>query len=80
MPTIHRQDGFRFYFYSHEPNEPSHVHVDRDGASAKVWLTPVSVARNMGYSAKDLGELLRIVRERRNRFLEDWHGFFGSKD
>ena len=29
MPTIHRQNGFRFYFYSHEPNEPPHVHVDK---------------------------------------------------
>jgi len=38
VPTIARIDGFRFYFYSHEPNEPPHVHVDRAGASAKVWL------------------------------------------
>ena len=22
MPTIFRLDGYRFYFYSHEPNEP----------------------------------------------------------
>lgn len=28
MPTILRIDGFRFYFYSHEPNEPPHVHID----------------------------------------------------
>lgn len=79
MPTIHRQDGFRFYFYSHEPNEPAHVHVDRGGASVKVWLTPVSVAINMGHSAKDLADVLRIVREHRARFLEEWHGFFGTE-
>jgi hypothetical protein len=29
MPTIFRLDGYRFYFYSHEPNEPPHVHVDK---------------------------------------------------
>ncbi|SMH52721.1 DUF4160 domain-containing protein [Azospirillum agricola] len=80
MPTIHRQDGFRFYFYSHEPNEPAHVHGDRSGASVKVWLTSVSVAHDMGHSAKDLAELLRIVREHRVRFLEEWHGFFDSQD
>jgi Protein of unknown function (DUF2442)/Domain of unknown function (DUF4160) len=28
------------YFYSHEPNEPAHVHVDRDDQSAKFWLKP----------------------------------------
>ncbi|WP_431857025.1 DUF4160 domain-containing protein [Azospirillum sp.] len=79
MPTVHRQDGFRFYFYSHEPNEPAHVHVDRGGASAKVWLTPVQVAVNMGYSAHELAEVLRIVRGRRETLLEEWHGFFGTQ-
>ena len=31
---------------SHEPNEPPHVHVDRDNLSAKFWLRPVALARN----------------------------------
>ncbi|HKI37036.1 MAG TPA: DUF4160 domain-containing protein [Gemmataceae bacterium] len=35
MPTILRNGPYRFYFYSHEPNEPPHVHVDRDDLSAK---------------------------------------------
>lgn len=38
MPTVLRAQGFRLYFWSREPNEPSHVHVDRGGASAKVRL------------------------------------------
>ena len=29
MPTVLRLDGYRFHFYSHEPNEPPHVHVDK---------------------------------------------------
>jgi hypothetical protein len=28
---------YRLYFHSHEPNEPPHVHVDRDDQSAKFW-------------------------------------------
>lgn len=35
MPTVLRIGPYRFYFYSHEPNEPSHIHVDRDDLSAK---------------------------------------------
>lgn len=35
MPTILRVGGFRFYFYSHEPNEPAHVHIDKGNATAK---------------------------------------------
>jgi hypothetical protein len=29
MPTVLRLDGYRFYFYSHEPNEPPPVHIDK---------------------------------------------------
>ena len=51
MPTILRVDGFRLYFYSHEPNEPPHIHIDKGPATAKVWLHDASVARSVGYSA-----------------------------
>ena len=79
MPTVLRRDGFRVYFYSHEPNEPPHVHVDRAGASAKLWLEHVAVASNAGFSARDLGEVLRLVRSERQSLLEAWHDFFRSE-
>ena len=78
MPTILRIDGFRVYFYSHEPGEPPHVHVDRGGATAKVWLDPVALASNSGFSARELGDVLRLARFRREDFLEAWHGFFNA--
>jgi hypothetical protein len=31
-----------------------------------------------GFSAKELGEIQRLVREHREHFLEAWHGFFGA--
>lgn len=77
MPTVLRIAGFRLYFYSHEPNEPPHIHVDRNGASAKVWLEGVALASNAGFSAKELGEVLRLVRENQMQLLEAWHDFFG---
>jgi hypothetical protein len=54
MPTALRFGPYRFYFYSHEPNEPSHIHVDRDDFSAKFWLDPVQLARNFGFRAQEL--------------------------
>ncbi len=42
MPTILRIDAYRFYFYSHKPNEPPHIHIDRDDSTAKFWLEQVS--------------------------------------
>lgn len=78
MPTVLRLHGYRFYFYSHEPNEPPHVHVDRGGSSAKFWLQTVAVARNLGFSAHELGEIHRMVRSHRDALLESWHGYFGD--
>jgi hypothetical protein len=77
MPTILRVRGFRFYFYSHEPNEPPHIHVDKAGASAKLWLEPVGVALNMGFAPHDLAEVVLLVRQSRIALLERWHDFFG---
>ena len=78
MPTILRQDGYRFYFYSHEPGEPPHVHVDKGGSSAKVWLENIALARNMGYKPRELTAILEIVRANREEMLEAWHGYFGT--
>lgn len=77
MPTVLRIGAFRFYFYSHEPNEPPHVHVDRDSASIKVWLDPVEVARNRGFRAAEIGGILAMVMEHRVQLEEAWHEYFG---
>jgi hypothetical protein len=45
---------YRFYFYSHEPNEPPHIHVDRDDLSAKFWIDPAGLARNLGFGRGSL--------------------------
>ncbi|WP_249213209.1 MULTISPECIES: DUF4160 domain-containing protein [unclassified Tatumella] len=47
MPTVLRIGAYRFYFYSHEPNEPAHVHIDKGNATAKIWLHDISVARSV---------------------------------
>jgi hypothetical protein len=78
MPTVLRVDGFRVYFWSHEPSEPPHVHPGKGGASAKVWLEPVRLASNAGFVAHDLGVILRLVRQHQPRLLEAWHEFFGT--
>jgi hypothetical protein len=54
VPTVLRSGPYRVYFFSHEPNEPPHVHVDRDEQSAKFWLKPVGLALNLGFSPVEL--------------------------
>lgn len=72
MPNVMRSGPCRFYFYSHEPNEPPHVHVDRDDLSAKFWLEPVGLARNLGFRPHELSRLEQIVQEHQSHFLEAW--------
>lgn len=79
MPTVLRRGPYRFYFFSHEPNEPPHMHVDRDDRSAKFWLQPVALARNAGFNPKELSEIQRIVREEQLTLLEAWYGYFGTQ-
>ena len=76
MPTVLRKQGFRFYFWSREPNEPPHIHVDQGGASAKLWLEPVVLASNMGFPAHEWSSVLRLVREHQPELLEACHEFF----
>lgn len=77
MPNVLRDGPYRFYFYSHEPNEPLHVHVDRDNLSAKFWLLPVSLAQNLGFSARELRHIQEIVDQNRDDFVEAWNDYFG---
>ncbi len=77
MPTILRSGPYRVYFHSHEPNEPPHVHVDRDDQSAKFWLAPVALARNLGFSGHELRKIERLVEEHEEILLKAWEETHG---
>ena len=77
MPTVLREAGFRFHFFSADGGEPPHVHVDGRGQKAKVWLRDVRVAKSAGFSDVELARILRIVSDNRVRLLEAWDDFFG---
>lgn len=76
MLTVLRSGPYRIYFHSHEPNEPPHVHVDRDDASAKLWLAPVTLARNLGFRPVELRRIARLVEEHEHQLIEAWNDYF----
>ena len=76
MPTIARIGPYRIYFYSQDRREPPHVHIDRDAHTAKLWLGPVELAHNIGFRAKELRDVRRVVIEHTTEFLEAWHDNF----
>jgi hypothetical protein len=62
-----------FFFYSHEPNEPPHVHIDREKCSAKFWLKKVSLANNLGFAKKEinyLDDLMNILASKTDERVE----------
>ena len=77
MPTVRIIGPYRFYFYSHEPNEPPHIHIDRDSFSAKFWLEEISLAKNFGFSQKELHKLQELVEKNQKQFLGKWYEYFG---
>jgi hypothetical protein len=66
VPTVLRQRGYRFSFYSYDLGEPIHVHVTKDGREAKVWLSPLQLGWNDGFRRHELREILQIVEANRN--------------
>jgi hypothetical protein len=79
MPTVLRSGPYRVYCYSHEPNEPPHVHVDRDDLSAKFWLDPIGLARNLGFRAHELRTIERMLTDHQRELLEAWNERLGNQ-
>jgi hypothetical protein len=49
---------------------------NENGGERKIWLSPVQLTRTGGYSAAELGRIIRIVRENRAHLLEAWNEYF----
>ena len=78
MPTVLRSGPYRVYFYSHEPNELPHVHVERDQESCKFWLSPVSLASNLGFRPHELRDIERLIEDHVDELLEEWEAAHGD--
>jgi hypothetical protein len=54
------------------------VHVDREKMAAKIWLLPVSVAYNLGFSRHELRTIERFIADNRELCLRKWHEYIGA--
>jgi hypothetical protein len=77
MPTLLLWHGYRFRFYSSDRPEPAHVHVQKDGCDAKVWLHNLEISFNHGYNDREMQKLVAIVAEHRDSWIGSWNDFFG---
>ena len=78
MPRVTGIPGpYRFFFTSFDCNEPAHVHVERESKTCKFWLVPLGLARNYGFSARELNLIRRTIEKHRASILEAWHEHCG---
>lgn len=77
MPTLLVWRGYKFRFYALDMDEPPHVHIVKNGKSAKVWLRSLDLANNKGYNDRELKELLALIRQNQSVWIEAWNEFFG---
>ena len=77
-PTVFREMGFRFFFFSRE-EERMHVHVHCADGEAKYWLEPtIEMAVNHGLSAQQLVKIKKIVEEHKSDLIQAWNSYFGT--
>jgi hypothetical protein len=77
MPTVFEINGYRFFFYSNENNEPVHIHVSKGGAEAKYWLTPnLEEVYSYGFKSRERKEIKTLVKANANEIIEKWNEFF----
>jgi len=76
-PTVFRQQGYRFYFFSLEESR-MHVHVAGLEGDAKFWLEPmVEVAMARGLDQHRLNEVRRITEDHRDEITNAWRRHLG---
>ena len=77
-PTVFREKGFRFFFFSREEAR-LHIHVQAGGGEAKFWIEPqIELAGNYGLKGSDLSIIEGLIKEHESEIRAAWHRHFGS--
>jgi hypothetical protein len=76
MPTVFYSNGFRFFFYSNENDEPIHVHVEKGDGYGKIWLEPIEADYFYGFNAQEKRFIQKIVNENTELFKQKWYEYF----
>ena len=71
-PTILREKGYRFFFFSREESR-IHIHITCPDGEAKFWLEPeIELAKNYNLSRTQLKEIENIIEVHYDEFKDAW--------
>jgi len=77
-PTVFRESGFRFYFFSREETR-MHVHVQGPDGEAKYWIEPaVELAHNYGLNERELRSAKALIEAHADEIRRSWARHFGG--
>lgn len=76
MPTVLTVEGFRFFFYSNENDEPPHIHVEKAEGIAKIWLSPVRVEYMSGLTPRQQSVVMEHCNKNLELFKKKWDEHF----
>ena len=77
MPTVFEINGYKFFFYSNENNEPIHIHISTGNASAKYWIEPgILEEYSYGFKVSERREIKKLVKEHNQAISHAWNEFF----
>jgi hypothetical protein len=77
-PTVLREKGYRFFFFSREEDR-MHIHVICPEGEAKFWLEPeIELARNYKLTGFHLKEINGIIKEHFDEFKNAWAKHSGT--
>jgi hypothetical protein len=75
-PTVFREKGYRFFFFSREESR-MHVHIYCGDGEAKFWLEPqIELARNLGLSRGQIKEVEQIIEAHYDELKRAWKDHF----
>lgn len=79
MPTLLIEQGFRFFFWSNENDEPAHIHVVKDDSEAKIWLEPeIQMAYVLGFTTRQQRIIMEILELNSTIFKYKWNEYFSK--
>lgn len=79
MPTVLLLNGFRFFFYSNENDEPAHIHVKKGNGECKIWLEPnLEIAWVNSFSISEQNTIWEITVNHYEHFKTKWHEYFNK--
>ena len=77
-PTVFRENGYRFFFFSREEDR-MHVHITSGDGEAKFWLEPdIELARNYSYSRSQLKNIEKLIEGHYDELVSAWKKHFPS--